>query len=201
MACAAAVAGCASAGPGAGGQTRENREDKVRLRTTLQRQAPSLPDGFSDKPLPAWRPPFTPDSRACRIVLQTAAGHAPPRALKAQAAATYQGDLLGELVAVNIVAYEPGQAGWRLRELGKSLRECTRLAAGPGTRLRMRPLHMERLGDDSVAASARGRLNGYPYAFNLVLARSGDTVVSVVHTGLAGVEARRTRDLALAFLQ
>ncbi|MFC7720147.1 hypothetical protein [Nonomuraea recticatena] len=50
-----------------------------------------------------------------------------------------------------------------------------------------------------MSRQLRGRLNGYPYALDLVLVRQGDRLLSLVHTGLGTVDVRRTVELARAF--
>ncbi|MBA2889079.1 hypothetical protein [Nonomuraea soli] len=202
LACAALLlAGCTSGG----GQYTDGEvhQELVRLRQMLNR-SPALPDGFSDKAQPAWKPPFAAGSRACRAILQATSGHAPPRAIMAQAAVTYEGDLLGELAAVGLASYTGGEADWHMRDLGKALDGCASLASGSGTSLPMRDLPLPVLGDGvdgAVARQARGRLNGYPYALNLMLVRSGDTIISIVHTGLSKVDSKRTQQLARSFLK
>lgn len=189
-------------GGGAPLSAAQARQEAQRLRSFLD-GGPALPDGFSAKARPAWTPPFARLSRPCRAVLRAAAGHAPSAGVLAQAAVTYEGDQLGESVAVGLASYADGEAGTRLRELGESLAGCTRLASGAGSELRVRRLTglTAEMGDDAVGGQARGRLNGYPYAMNVLLIRSGDTLVSLVHTGLATVDGRRTRRLARSFLK
>ncbi|MEV0585955.1 hypothetical protein [Nonomuraea sp. NPDC050310] len=196
--CALLMTGCG--GEGAQNADGEVRQELRRLREILNR-SPALPDGFSARARPAWSPPFAVPSRPCRAVLQAAAGHAPPRGIRAQAAVSYEGDLLGETVAVGMASYTGEEADWHLRDLGKSLNECTSLTARGGTTLTLRRLDVESVGDDVVGGQAKGRLNGYPYAMNVLLVRTGDTVISLVHTGLAAVDGRRTQQLARSFLK
>jgi hypothetical protein len=192
------LAGCANGGSQY--TDGEVHQELKRLRQMLNR-SPALPEGFSVRAKPAWNPPFQAAGRACRAALQATAGHAPPRAIVAQAAVTYEGDLLGELAAVGLASYSGDEADWHLRDLGKSLEGCKSIVSGSGTSLALKDLPAPELGDGVVARQARGRLNGYPYALNLMLVRSGDTIISVVHTGLSKVDARRTEQLARSFLK
>ncbi|MER6944917.1 hypothetical protein ABT294_12915 [Nonomuraea sp. NPDC000554] len=187
---AGGVAGCG------GGKVRSGTDAQAtaRLRQLLAKE-PRLPDGFSTRPDQAWRMPFKPHDRNCRTVLQAAGGGAPKRALTAQAAASYQGDGLGEQAAVGLAQYAGSEASDHIDDLSRALDACRTVRAGDGTDLTLRELPMKDVGDETVAAELRGRLNGYPYALDVVLARSGDTLVSIVHTGLSTVDSHRTRQL------
>ncbi|MFI6326176.1 hypothetical protein ACIBG8_52255 [Nonomuraea sp. NPDC050556] len=198
VACGLAGASLTGCGSGAAGLAdTETSQEMTRLRQILYK-APALPDGFSVRPRAAWRPPFKAADRDCRAVFDTAGGRAPTRALVAQAAATFQGDVLGEVAAVGLASYSGEEAEWHLKDLGKSLDGCPGLEAAKGTEFRESELPVGELGDEAVGAQFRGRLNGYPYALNLVLVRQGDTIISLVHTGLAKVDAKRTQSLARA---
>ncbi|MEV2265127.1 hypothetical protein [Nonomuraea africana] len=176
-------------------------QQSLRLRALLSKE-PVLPDGFSGRARAAWRSPLTTASQACRAVLDAATGHPPTRALEGHAAVSFQGNVLGELAAVGMAVYAGGEAEGHLEELGRALDSCPKLrGADPasGTRLRLSELALPRLGDEVVSRQLRGRLNGYPYALDLVLVRQGDRLVSLVHTGIGTVDARRTVELAKAF--
>lgn len=189
------LAGCGGAGTGA------PSEEKARLRGLLQRHA-ALPEGFSAKVRDPWQSPFTTTDRDCQAVLDTATGNPPKRALQAKAAASYQGDVLGETAAVGLASYAGSEAEGHLEALGKSLAACAKLAAaGTGTVFKLADLPVSGVGDEAVARRVRGRLNGYPYAFNLVLVRDGGTLMTLVHTGIRKVDPRRTRELAGALAQ
>ncbi|MFE3449143.1 hypothetical protein ACFXJ8_09425 [Nonomuraea sp. NPDC059194] len=177
-------------------------EESARLRRLLREQ-PALPDGFSAKAHAAWRPPFPKMDLSCRAAFQTAMGRPPARSLEAHAAASYQGDVLGELAAVGVAVYGSAQAGWHLGELGRAMDRCPRLVGQPGkaTRLRMSPLVLPELDGEVLGRQLRGRLNGYPYALDVVFVRDGDRLLSVVHTGLGSVDARQTEELAKAFVE
>jgi hypothetical protein len=171
----------------------------ARLREALSRE-PRLPDGFSARPEEAWRVPFTSADRNCRAVLDPAGGRAPARALTAQAAASYEGDLLGEQAGVGLARYAGSEAEGHQEALARALQACRSVRAGSGTELRLTRLPVEGVGDEAVGAELRGRLNGYPYALDVMLARSGDTLVSVVHTGIARVDPARTCQLLSAVI-
>ncbi|MFD1937286.1 MULTISPECIES: hypothetical protein [Nonomuraea] len=178
-------------------------EESARLRRLLREQ-PALPDGFSPKAHDAWRSPFPKGDLSCMAAFQTASGRPPVRSLEAHAAASYQGDVLGELAAVGVAVYGAAQAGWHLGELGRAMDRCPVIEAGaPGraTRLRLSPLVLPELGGDVVSRQLRGRLNGYPYALDVVFVREGDRLLSVVHTGLGTVDVHQTEELAKAFVE
>ncbi|MGW5682551.1 hypothetical protein [Nonomuraea sp. NPDC003754] len=203
MACGLLVtslAGCAERRPYAESAATE---ESARLRGILRGQ-PVLPDGFSPKAGAAWRSPFLKTGAQCAAAFQTAAGRPPARALEAHAAASYQGDVLGELAAVGVAVYGGAQAAWHLDELGRTLDRCPRMEVtepGRATRLRLSPLTLPPLGDEAVGRQLRGRLNGYPYALDVVFVRLGDRLLSLVHTGLGTVDLQRTEQLAKTFAE
>lgn len=162
---------------------------------------PRLPDGFSPRPGQAWQAPFTPADRNCRAVLDAAAGRAPERALTAQAATSYQGDELGEQVGVGLAQYMGSEAEGHIAELARALESCRAVRAGSGTLLRTTILPLGDVADEAVGGELRGKLNGYPYTLDVVLARSGDTLVSLVHTSMAEMEPQRTRQLLDAVIR
>ncbi|MEU8248455.1 hypothetical protein [Nonomuraea sp. NPDC048916] len=162
--------------------------------------ASRLPDGFALQPQEAWRAPFTAANRNCRAVLAPVGGRAPARALTAQAAVTYQGDELGEQVGVGLARYAGSEAEGHIDDLAAALSDCRKVRSRGGTRLKLHELPLQDVGDEAVGAELRGKLNGYPYALDVVLARSGDTLVSLVHTGMAGVDRERTRQLLTAVM-
>ncbi|NUW40340.1 hypothetical protein [Nonomuraea rhodomycinica] len=205
---AALLAGCLAAcearrsGGHAGTYTtsRASVRSSVRLHALLERPQ-ALPDGFSPRAGAAWRMPVKVADRDCRAVLEPAGGRAPLRALTGQAAVSYQGDELGEQVAVGLARYEGSEAGSHLDALAGSLAQCRTVRAPGGTRLRLRPLPVEAPGDEAVSARLRGKLRGYPYTMDVVLARAGDTLVSIVHTGMARLERESTERLVGAVLK
>ncbi|TDE29632.1 hypothetical protein E1295_41565 [Nonomuraea mesophila] len=185
---ACVVAGC-------GGGTAGSRLDPgamAELREVLSEE-PRLPDGFTPRPGEAWRIPFDKAGKHCRTMLRPAEGRAPRQALTAQAAVSYTGDNLGEQAGVALARYTGGGAADHLDDLADALESCRRVRSPSGTDLRSHELPIEDVGDEVVGARLSGRLNGYPYAMDVVLSRAGDTLVSVVHTGMEYVDAGRTR--------
>lgn len=203
---AVAVAVCgvmagASAGCGAGPASYTAAEagaEQARLRGLLPKQQ-EMPDGFSARPRDGWKSPFRPASPECRLVLNMAGGGSPRRAPGPRVAVTYLGDKLGELAGVAMVSYAGDDAERRFAELTEALGDC-RVAAGPqagrSTSFRVSDLELDVVGDEVQAKRLRGRLNGYPYEMHMVFARTGHTLVSLVHTGVAGVDVESTRQLA-----
>ncbi|MFC4112948.1 hypothetical protein [Nonomuraea zeae] len=191
----AALAGC-------GGEVTESRLDPqaaARLRELLSKEPP-LPDGFTVRPEQAWRVPFGQGDRNCRAMLEPAGGLAPGAALTAQAAVSYRGDGLGEQAGVGLARYAGEEAEARLDDLADALESCREVRVSGGTDLRLEEFPVEDTGDEAVGARLHGRLNGYPYALDVVLSRVGDTLVSVVHTGMDEVDAGRTRKVVDAVI-
>ncbi|MFJ2031044.1 hypothetical protein [Streptosporangium sp. NPDC087985] len=113
--------------------------------------------------------------------------------------ATYTGDELGELAGVGLASYVGDDAERRFDELTEALDGCPVARSsrpGRGAVLRLSSLKLDAIGDDVQAKRLRGRLDGYPYEMHVVFARVGSTLVSLVHTGLADVDVRRTQQLA-----
>ncbi|NUR85765.1 MAG: hypothetical protein HOY71_16940 [Nonomuraea sp.] len=181
-----------AAGCGGGEVTDVGAQDRL---SALLHKDPNLPEGFSAHAQQAWRVPFAADSRQCRAVLAPAGGHAPPRALTAQAAASFPGDGLGEVVAVGLAEYSGSEAEWHIDDLSKALAGCRGVRTGDGTDLRLRRTTVRGVGDEAVGGELRGKLAGYPYALDVMLVRQGNTLVSLVHTGMTDVDAARTRQL------
>jgi hypothetical protein len=183
-----ALAGCG----GEGAESFVDVHAMAHLREVLSKHPP-LPEGFTPRPEQAWRMPFRPADENCRALLDPAGGRAPQQALTAQAAVSYHGDGLGEQAGVGLARYAGEKAEEHLHALTAALGSCRTVRTSSGTDLRLRELPVEDVGDEAVGARLRGQLNGYPYAMDVVLSRVGDTLVSVVHTGLNNVDAGRTR--------
>jgi hypothetical protein len=190
-----ALAGCGGEGP----DSRLDPQATAWLREVLSKDPP-LPEGFTARPEQAWRVPFGQGDRNCRAVLEPAGGRAPGVALTAQAAVSYHGDGLGEQAGVGLARYAGGAVEERLDDLAEALESCRQVRTSGGTDLRLQELPVEDAGDEAVGARLRGRLNGYPYALDVVLSRVGDTLVSVVHTGMNEVDATRTRKVVDAVI-
>ncbi|MGW4792375.1 hypothetical protein ACWEPC_08180 [Nonomuraea sp. NPDC004297] len=185
---------------GCGGQGAESYLDAqamARLREALTKEPP-LPDGFTARPEQAWRMPFGQADENCRAVLEPAGGRAPGQALTAQAAVSYQGDGLGEQAGVGLARYANDEAESHLDHLARAMGACREVHTSSGTDLWLEELPLRDTGDEAVAGRLHGRLNGYPYAMDVVLSRVGDTLVSVVHTGMNDVDAARTRKVVEA---
>ncbi|HEX4818109.1 MAG TPA: hypothetical protein VFV66_35665 [Nonomuraea sp.] len=183
----AAIAGC-------GGEGAESFIDPyamAQLRSVLSKEPP-LPDGFTARPEQAWRMPFGQVDDNCRALLEPVGGRAPSQALTAQVAVSYQGDGLGEQAGVGLARYAGARAEDHLDRLARARDTCRAVRTSSGTDLRLRDLPVGAAGDEAVGARLQGRLNGYPYALDVVLSRVGDTLVSVVHTGMNQVDADRT---------
>ncbi|MGV9325609.1 hypothetical protein [Streptosporangium sandarakinum] len=173
------------------------RAEQARLRGLLPLQE-DMPEGFSARPRDGWRPPFRAENPECRTVLNMAGGGSPRRTAEPRVTVTYQGDDVGELAGVALVSYTGAGAALRFAEISDALDGCP-VAAGPlagrGTSLRVSPLEVDVPGDVR-AGRLRGRLNGYPYELHVVFARVGNTVASLVHSGMAGIDEESTRRLA-----
>ncbi|WP_171074203.1 hypothetical protein, partial [Nonomuraea basaltis] len=94
-----------------------------------------------------------------------------------------------------LARYAGEEAEEHLDALARARESCRAVRTSTGTHLRLRELPVEGAGDEAVGARLQGRLNGYPYALDVVLSRVGDTLVSVVHTGMNDVDAARTREV------
>ncbi|WP_157549915.1 hypothetical protein [Nonomuraea candida] len=193
----ALVAGLLAGCGGGGAESFLDARAMAQLREALSKEPP-LPDGFTARPEQAWRMPFGQADKDCRAVLEPAGGRAPGQALTAQAAVSYQGDGLGEQAGVGLARYANEEAAGHLADLAEAMGACRAVRTSSGTDLRLRPLTVRGAGDESVAGRLSGRLNGYPYAMDVVLSRVGDTLVSVVHTGMNDVDAARTRKVVEA---
>ncbi|WP_327584407.1 hypothetical protein OHA25_52890 [Nonomuraea sp. NBC_00507] len=187
---------------GCGGEGAESFIDPsamAQLHEALRKE-PRLPEGFTVRPEQAWRMPFGPADRNCRALLEPAGGRAPAHALTAQAAVSYQGDGLGEQAAVGLARYAGEEAEAHLDALARARESCRAVRTSSGTDLRLSELPVEDAGDEAVGARLQGRLHGYPYVLDVVFSRVGDTLVSVVHTGMNDVDSTRTRKVVAAAL-
>ncbi|MFC4059461.1 hypothetical protein ACFOWE_14230 [Planomonospora corallina] len=118
-------------------------------------------------------------------------------------AVAYPGYGLGEVAGVGLETHSGEGARRRFTALAAALDGCpvvtgpvTGAAADEDTLLRVSPLKLERVGEDMLARRLHGRLNGYPYEMHLVFALSGRTLMSLVHAGVAEVDAEGTQRLA-----
>jgi hypothetical protein len=172
------------------------RHAKARIRAILS-DMKDLPAGFSDRPRDPWRPPFRAKERSCRELLNAAAGRFPGDGVVASAGATYQGDGLGETAALRITEFSGMHALLVLEHLTVSIHDCSSARgthAGGADRLKASALAIESDGDVE-ATQMRGRVGGYPYEIQLAFTRSGGTLISLAHTGIAAPDPRRTEEL------
>ncbi|GII89971.1 hypothetical protein Ssi02_02020 [Sinosporangium siamense] len=201
---AAALGGCGARKPQVHA-VQQDRGELARIKGLLHDQR-GLPEGFSSRPRDGWTTPFRPRDPHCRAVLDTAGGRPPKESLLAHAEATFPGRGLGEVVGVALAGYSSGGANRTLEELGSALTRCSSATnrefvgknAGNGTKLKMRHLPMERVGESAVAAKVTGRLHGYPYRLHVVFVRIGETMISLAHTGVANLDPARTQQIARA---
>lgn len=198
---AAACGGGTAHDASAGGDG--SRAELTRLRGLLRAGASRLPDGFSARARDGWVPPFRAANQNCRLLLDTAGDGGADPGGRTRVAVTYPGDRLGELAGVSMASYTGQGAELRFAELTRALDGC-RVArnalAGKGTLFRVSRLRLDDTGSDVQARRLRGRLNGYPYEMHVVFALTGNTLVSLVHTGVAKVDAARTGQLTRSLI-
>ncbi|MBB2745667.1 UNVERIFIED_ORG: hypothetical protein FHR35_005530 [Microbispora rosea subsp. rosea] len=201
----AAVAGCLVLATGACGTGRVTyaavrvsgkAADANRPRTVLGRMD-GLPEGFFSHARAPWRPPFRPRARACRLLFDAAAGRPPREGLSGTTAATYQGAHAGELAGVGVAVYDGGEAAGHLAALRDALSHCATADGGtPYDRLAAARTPLPGVGGPDAAGRAlSGRVGGYPYRMHVVVARSGHTLIALVHAGLTPPDPARTAEL------
>ncbi|GAA3812278.1 hypothetical protein GCM10022226_36170 [Sphaerisporangium flaviroseum] len=153
---------------------------------------------FSEQAEAAWQPPFRPANEQCGRLFDLAEGKAAPASAPAKAA-SFRGSRLGETAGVVLSAYGRAEARQALSDVAGLMRECSVASAktaGGGDRLVGSALPVGRIGDGVEARRFKGRAGGYPYDMHLVVVRSGDMLISLVHTGLARLDPERTERLA-----
>ncbi|WP_204288175.1 hypothetical protein [Microbispora amethystogenes] len=160
-----------------------------------------LPEGFFSHARAPWRAPFRPRASACRALFDAAAGRPARDGLggaTAVTAATYDGPHLGELAGVGLAVYDGNEAAGRLDALRAALIRCVTADAGtPYDRLKASPMPLPGIGGpDAAGRGLTGRVGGYPYRMHLVVARSGHTLITLVHAGLTPPDPARTAELA-----
>ncbi|MEU8195570.1 hypothetical protein AB0C10_17470 [Microbispora amethystogenes] len=199
----------ARAGSGAGarvaqgaGTTRDAMAARSagRLRGVLGTMR-DLPEGFFSHARAPWRAPFRPRASACRALFDAAAGKPARDGLggaTAVTAATYDGPHLGELAGVGLAVYDGNEAAGHLDALRAALIRCATADAGtPYDRLKASPVPLPGIGGpDAAGRGLTGRVGGYPYRMHLVVARSGHTLITLVHAGLTPPDPARTAELA-----
>ncbi|MDH2425061.1 hypothetical protein [Sphaerisporangium sp. TRM90804] len=197
VACALLACGAVACGGGPAGQ--RGPAELARARAALTRlNDPTL--DFADHTGAPWRPPFRPADAECGRLFDFAEDGTGPGATAAAAEATsFQGDELGETAGVALAAYDPSGARRALRDVGRLMRHCSvaRLrTAGGADRLVGSDLPVRSIADGVEARRFKGRVGGFPYEMHLVVVRSGDLLISLVHTGVAKLDPERTRRLA-----
>lgn len=190
-----AVAACGLSERGSGAAVR--KEELSRARQALAGvDDPSV--DFTESAGGAWQPPFHPKSARCGKLFDFADGRLPDTASTAEAA-SFQGSRLGESAGVVLAAYDPGAARRVLRDVAALMRDCpvaSAKSAGGGDRLVGSELPLTGIGDGIEARRYKGRVGGYPYEMHLVVVRSGDMLISLVHTGMARLDPGRTGRMA-----
>ncbi|GAA1512356.1 hypothetical protein GCM10009677_51700 [Sphaerisporangium rubeum] len=195
LACALFAWATAACGPGDGAA---GPEELRRARAALTGLVDPAVD-FAHRS-PAWHSPFRPAEEDCAHLFRLAEGRIGDDEEPAiTESATFEGDHLGESAGVVLFAYPDGDADAELRHIGRLMRSCpsaTVDSAGRGDRLVASELAVRPLGDGSQARRYRGRVGGYPYEMHIVVVRSGDLLVSLVHTGVARLDPEQTGRLA-----
>ncbi|WP_147943521.1 hypothetical protein [Microbispora sp. CSR-4] len=200
----AAVAGCLVLATGACGGTDGVTHAPARVphRAGVGRppmvlgRMDGLPEGFFSHARAPWRPPFRPRARACRLLFDAAAGRPPREGLSGATAATYQGAHAGELAGVGVAVYDGGEAAGHLAALRDALSRCATADDGtPYDRLTGRTPLPGIGGPDAAGRALTGKVGGYPYRMHVVVARSGHTLIALVHAGLAAPDPVRTAEL------
>ncbi|WP_424535170.1 hypothetical protein ACOZ38_34145 [Sphaerisporangium viridialbum] len=154
---------------------------------------------FADRAEAAWQPPFVPAKQECGRLFELAEGKAPDLASAKAESTSFRGNRLGETAGVVLAAYAPAEARQAMRTVADLMRDCPVAAvktAGGGDRLVGSALPVGDIGDGVEARRFKGRVGGYPYEMHLVVVRSGNMLISLVHTGLAKLDPGRTERLA-----
>ncbi|WP_248961055.1 hypothetical protein [Sphaerisporangium perillae] len=196
LGCALLAAAAVACGAGSGGSSGEAVLSRA-TRALEEVEDPSV--DFADRAGTAWRSPFRPASQECGRLFDLAEGKTGDLASGRAEATAFRGDQLGESAGVVLAVYPPSQAGQALRGVADLMRGCSVAAmgtAGGGDRLVGSSLPVGPIGDGVEARRFKGRVGGYPYEMHLVVVRSGNVLISLVHTGLAKLDPERTEDLA-----
>ncbi|MEO3810502.1 hypothetical protein ABGB17_16000 [Sphaerisporangium sp. B11E5] len=194
LACALFAWATAACGPGDGAA---GPEELSRARAALSELVDQGVD-FAHRSA-AWRSPFRPAEQDCLRLFDLAEGRPDDEQPAFAESVTFEGDHLGETAGVVLAVYPDGDAGDALRHIGDLMRSCpsaTMDSAGRGDRLVASDLSLRPLGDDMESRGYRGRVGGYPYEMHLVVVRTGDLLVSLVHTGVARLDPEQTAQLA-----
>ncbi|WP_214108930.1 hypothetical protein [Acrocarpospora catenulata] len=159
-----------------------------------------MPAGFSDRGRERWHPPFTPVSKSCRTLFDLLSGRPPKEELTASGAVTYQGDGIGQLAGVSLAVYQGDGAQRHLKGMRTAMEQCVTAADQSPDRGNQLSATALDLGKGTLADGAARRLSGkvagYPYEMQLVVARQGHTLVGLVNAGMRAPDVRRTTELA-----
>jgi hypothetical protein len=195
------LAGTALSGCGADSSTYARAgAQAARLKAMLGDLA-GLPAGFSARLRDGWRPPFRPRVPACARVFDLISGRPPQDGLDVATSGAYQGVHVGETAGVAVSVYEGDGAAEQLERTGDELDACVAAdggTPGAGNHLTSGPLPVHPIADGVEARRLRGRAGGYPYEMQVVVTRTDQTLVAVVHAGMRPPDARRTEELARA---
>ncbi|MFC4584715.1 hypothetical protein [Sphaerisporangium corydalis] len=197
LACALVAATAGACGHGLFGAPGGNEELRRASKALADMDDPSV--DFTDRAEAAWQSPFHPANRQCGRLFDLAEGKAGDLASATHEATSFRGGRLGESTGVVLAAYAPSGAREALRSVAGLMRDCAVASvrtAGGGDRLVGSELPVGAIGDGVEARRFRGRVGGYPYEMHLVVVRSGDMLISLVHTGLARLDPERTAKLA-----
>lgn len=161
-----------------------------------------LPDGLSDRPRDPWRAPFRAADSRCRLMLG-AVGSPPREGMAATAGASFTGDGLAETAGVRVTEYDGEARALRhFAAIAAAMGGCTEAVgrgAGVRDRLAVSPLSLDTPGR-LEAVALRGRVGGYPYRLHLVVARSGRTLITLAHGGIAAPGRERTERIVRLLL-
>ncbi|MFC6083152.1 hypothetical protein [Sphaerisporangium aureirubrum] len=195
LVCALFAWATAACGPGDGAA---GPEELGRARAAVTRLIDPNVD-FAHRADTAWHSPFQPAERDCARLFDLAEGRPDEEEPALAESASFEGDHLGETAGVVLAVYPDGDAGQALRHIRDLIRSCpsaTMDSAGRGDRLVASGLSLRPLGDGMEARRFRGRVGGYPYEMHLVVVRTGDLLISLVHTGVAHLDPAQTERLA-----
>jgi hypothetical protein len=197
LACALVSGAAVACGGGGSGRPGDNANLSRASRALSEVEDPSV--DFTDRAEAAWHPPFRPLNHQCGKLFDLAEGKAGDLATTSAEATSFRGGRLGESTGVVLAAYAPSEAREALRNIAGLMRDCrvaTVKTAGGGDRLVGSELPVGDIGDEVESRRFKGRVGGYPYEMHLVVVRSGDVLISLVHTGLAKLDPGRTARLA-----
>ncbi|MCW2878813.1 MAG: hypothetical protein JWQ95_2913 [Sphaerisporangium sp.] len=199
LACALLAGATAACGLGGAVFGRPGGEEELSRASKALAEVTDPSVDFAERADTAWQPPFHPSDQQCGRLFDLAEGKKQDLASAPAQATSFRGNRLGETAGVVIAAYPAAGARQALRDVAELMRKCsvaTVKTAGGGDRLVGSALAVRDIGDGVEARRFKGRVGGYPYEMHLVVVRSGDLLISLVHTGLARLDPERTEELA-----